>query len=127
MTSCERCAGGVPKSGDIADLYEFEMDSPSLVYHDGILAGFARCKQCRQRYWAQSSDVVLNLLWHWTLLPVADTVESAGEAASSDWWVSLLEDARGGAHSLHPVRIQGPPPRTTARQRKAARGASRGR
>jgi hypothetical protein len=98
---------------DIGDAFDFVEEA--LDYHDGPLSGWLREKGTGELFAFDCQPVILDLLWHWTVVRAAPGV-SAGDdpsvtleraATSGDGsWLSVTEDRRDpGSSGCRLVRI----------------------
>jgi hypothetical protein len=103
-TECNQCGGLAGETDRFFHGFTFECES----YHDSPIDGWLRCNQCGRWFAFESETIVRDLLWHWVLVPAERTVD-AGEAiaaARSGWWLSVVEDPRGGPERQWAVRIE---------------------
>lgn len=89
------------------DIYEeFRFDEETLEYHDAPLSGWLRRKRDGAWFAFDCQPIILQKLWHWTLVPAAskspDHVRVLSEAAQrkSGTWLSITEDRRTSATSF---------------------------
>jgi hypothetical protein len=80
---------------DISEMFEFLEET--LVYADAPLEGLLRRRADGALFAFRCSQLVGDLVFHWTLLPVdspnADISEAFAHGAETTW-ISILEDRR---------------------------------
>jgi hypothetical protein len=92
-------------------LQAFAYDEKSMDYHDGPLAGWMSCKACARWFAFDCNAIIETMLWHWSMIP-SDKTDDARQAIRDSaskpdgWWLSVVEDRRGGVEQQRAVRIQ---------------------
>lgn len=90
---------------DITDHFSF-LDE-GLVYADAPYEGFLRSSATGELYAFRTVEILADVLWHWSLIPVSSietTVEQVFASAQSDpprKWMSIVEDRRGTEPQLY--------------------------
>jgi len=77
--------------GDMAELFEFVEASE---YYDGPIAGVVRCRDCGVLFQYRCVPIIVDVLWHWTLVPRVTDVTDIPMSATEDTWISIVEDRR---------------------------------
>jgi hypothetical protein len=89
----------------------FAYDEKSIDHYDGPLAGWMSCKKCGRWFAFDCATVIETMLWHWSMIPsekIGDARQAILDAAKNrdGWWLSVVEDRRGGDERQLGVRIQ---------------------
>lgn len=84
-----------------------------LVYVDAPFEGLVRSLEGDRVFAFRTESIVMNLVWHWVLLPVSSSeveVAAAFELAETSpphEWISIVEDRRGEAPRLYAACLPG--------------------